>query len=147
MSNQNPFYSLLDTLSGAAVQAGEFALSVAVQAGELALGAAGLAFEQAEKLAEAGRLRYQAARVEGELDEKLIEVGEMVYGTHTGTPSESEALLEKLREIDALKGELDGLNETLGRADRRRTCPACGAAAGEEDHYCRECGEKFEEKS
>ena len=133
MRNQDTFYRMLDTLR-----------TGAEAAGTLALGTLGLACEGAEKLAEAARLRFQAARVEGEMDEKLMEAGEMVYATHTGSPTESEELLEKLREIDALKAQLAGLNETLGRRPEAPACPGCGEAVGEGDHFCRSCGEKLD---
>ena len=89
------------------------------------------------------RLRYQAARVEGEMDEKLMEAGEIVYGTHAGNLTESEELLEKLREIDDLKARLAELNETLGRTPEGPACPSCGEAAQEGDQFCRACGEKL----
>ncbi len=106
MSNQDAFYRMLDTLR-----------TGAEAAGTLALGALGLACEGAEKAVEAVRLRCQAARVEGEMDGKLMEAGEMVYATHTGNPTESGELLEKLREIDELKARLAELNKTLGRTE------------------------------
>ena len=106
MHKQEKLYDLLDTLR-TGVEA----------AGTLALGTLGLACEGAEKAAEAVRLRCQAARVEGEMDGKLMEAGEMVYATHTGNPTESGELLEKLREIDELKARLAELNKTLGRTE------------------------------
>ena len=133
MRNQDKFYGLLDTVKNGALFAGT-----------LALGTLGLACEGAEKLADAVRLRYQAARVEGEMDGKLMEAGELVYATHTGNPTESGELLEKLREIDELKARLADLNESLGRKPEGRVCPSCGEAAEEEDHFCRACGEKLD---
>ena len=121
MRKQEKLYDLLDTLR-TGVEA----------AGTLALWTLGLACEGAEKAAEAVRLRYQAARVEGEMDEKLMEAGEIVYGTHAGNLTESEELLEKLREIDDLKARLEG-----------PACPSCGEAAQEGDQFCRACGEKL----
>ena len=132
MSGQDQFDSLLETLKNGAYLAGT-----------IALGAAGAACEQAEKLAEAVRLRYQAARVEGEMDGKLMEAGEMVYATHTGNPTESGELLEKLQEIDVLKAQLAALNETLGRKPEDASCPGCGEAVEEGDRFCRFCGEKL----
>ena len=132
MHKQEKLYDLLDTLR-TGVEA----------AGTLALGTLGLACEGAEKAAEAVRLRYQAARVEGEMDGKLMEAGEMVYATHTGNPTESGELLEKLREIDALKAQLAALNETLGRKPEDAVCPGCGEAAGEGDRFCRFCGKRL----
>lgn len=132
MKNQDKFYDLLDTLRAGAEAAGT-----------LALGTLGLACEGAEKLAEAVRLRYQAARVEGEMDGKLMEAGEMVYATHTGNPTESGELLQKLQEIDELKARLAELNETLGREPEGPVCPGCGEAVEEGDCFCRFCGEKL----
>lgn len=134
MSKQDKFFDLLDSLRGG-VEA----------AGTLALGTLGLACEGAEKLADAVRLRYQAARVEGEMDGKLMEAGELVYATHSGNPTESEELLQKLQEIDELKARLAELNETLGRTPEEiPVCPACGEPVEEGDHFCRSCGEKLD---
>ena len=135
MSNQDKFYDLLGTLTEGARYAGT-----------LALGTLGLACEEAEKLAAAARLRYEAARVEGEVDGKLMEAGEMVYATHSGNPTESEELLEKLREIDDLKARLAELNEALGRTEEEeeRVCPVCGAAVKAEDKFCRTCGSELD---
>ena len=134
MSKQEKFYDLLDTLR-TGVEA----------AGTLALGTLGLACEGAEKLADAVRLRCQAARVEGEVDGKLMEAGELVYATHSGNPTESGELLQKLQEIDELKARLAELNETLGRTpEEDPVCPGCGEAVKEGDHFCRSCGEKLD---
>ena len=134
MSKQDKFYDLLDSLRGG-VEA----------AGTLALGTLGLACEGAEKLADAVRLRCQAARVEGEVDGKLMEAGELVYATHSGNPTESGELLQKLQEIDELKARLAELNETLGRTpEEDPVCPGCGEAGKEGDHFCRSCGEKLD---
>jgi len=134
MRDQRNFYDLLDALRQGCLTAGTYALGVF-----------GLACEGAEKLAENVKLRCQAARVEGDVDGKLMEAGEMVYATHTGSPTDSQELLEKLREIDALKSRLAELNEALGRSpEDAPTCPTCGAAVREGDRFCRVCGKKLD---
>jgi len=116
-----------------------------VTAGTYALGVFGLACEGAEKLASDVKLRCQAARVEEEVDGRLLEAGEMVYATHAGDPTDSQELLDKLREIDELKARLAELNEAMGRgAEDVPACPACGASVGTGDRYCRSCGNKLD---
>ena len=122
----------------------ELVRRTAWQAGDLAADAAYGAGQMAEDLLSSAKLRVQAATVEGDINRKLMEIGEMVYATHTGSPTESEELLEKLREIDALKAQLAGLNETLGRRPEAPACPGCGEAVGEGDHFWRSCGEKLD---
>ncbi len=134
MSDQRNFYDLLDAVKRGCLTAGTYALGVF-----------GLACEGAEKLAEDVKLRCQAARVEGQVDGKLMEAGELVYATHTGNPTDSQELLDKLREIDALKARLAELNEALGRTEGDApVCPTCGASVLEGDCYCRVCGKKLD---
>ena len=79
------------------------------------------------------------------VDGKLMEAGELVYATHSGNPTESGELLQKLQEIDELKARLAELNETLGRTpEEDPVCPGCGEAVKEGDHFCRSCGEKLD---
>ena len=68
------------------------------QAGALAADAAYGAGMAAEKQVSALRRRMRAAAVERQIGGKLAEVGEMLYATHTGTPTDSDQLEEKLRE-------------------------------------------------
>ncbi len=120
----------------------ELVRRTAWQAGDLAADAAYGAGRAAEDLLSAAKLRVQAATVDSEITAKLKDVGEMVYATHTGTPTESEALLAKLQEIDGLKARLADINEALGRETAAEVCSTCGAALREGDAFCRECGAK-----
>lgn len=125
-------YSLLDTVQKTAVQAGDTASGVAYLAGK-----------KASALLSAAKLNVRIMERKGAVNDALREVGEMVYATHTGTPSDSEALLEKLQSIDTLKAEIASMEIEAGRATVIRTCATCGAEAKAEDVFCRECGEKL----
>ena len=75
-----------------------------------------------------------------QLEIGLRELGELLYATHTGTPTDSELLLEKMREIDELKARL---RELEGEPIIHLICPRCGHEVQPEDVYCRDCGEKL----
>ena len=125
-------YSLLDTVQKTAIQVGDTAESVTYLAGK-----------KAGLLLSAAKLNMRIMERKGAVNDALREVGEIVYATHTGTPSDSEVLLEKLQKIDAMKAEIAAMEIEAGKASVVRTCATCGAEAREEDTYCRECGEKL----
>lgn len=54
--------------------------------------------------------------------------------------TDSELLLEKMREIDELKARL---RELEGEPIIHLICPRCGHEVQPEDVYCRDCGEKL----
>ena len=70
----------------------------------------------------------------------LRELGELLYATHTGTPTDSEALLAKMEEIDSLKARV---RELEGDPVVHLLCPRCGREGRPDDVYCRDCGEKL----
>lgn len=121
----------------------EMVRRTAWQAGDLAADAVYGAGQMADDLLSSAKLRVQAATVEGSIDATMAEIGEMVYATHTGNPTESEALLAKLQEIDQLKARLADINDALGRTPEAPVCPTCGAAVREGDAFCRQCGGKL----
>ena len=91
------------------------------------------------ELLSAARLRARLAELEEELDERLKEAGRMVYATHTGTPTPSAVLLEKLREIDGLESRITALRRESGC----RRCAACGGENQSGDAFCRSCGRRL----
>ena len=109
------------------------AYEAALQAGDLAADAVYGLRREVERQTAAMRGKRRAARLEQEVDGKLREVGQMIYATHTGHPTDSDVLEEKLREVDGLKAGLEDLN---GAA----VCPLCGGAVRTGDRFCRACG-------
>ena len=123
---------LLDAVRQTAAQASGAAADAAYSAGKWAGG----------KLHDARR-RIRIAALEGRVEGCFAEIGEMLYATHTGTPTESEALLAKLREIDALQTRVGQLEQEISRLQGGAVCPFCGASAQKGDVFCRECGGKL----
>lgn len=89
------------------------------------------------------KLRVQIAGLENTVKLTLQEVGELLYATHTGTPTDSQTLQAKLEEIDALKAEIQILNDQIESKRPHNACPFCGAVIHSGDIFCRECGGKL----
>lgn len=121
---------LLDSVQRTAAQVGDAASDAAYGMGK-----------KAEELLSVAKLRIRIATLEGAVEGALAEIGEMIYATHTGNPTDSEDLLEKLREIDDLKAQIAALHAEIGQ--QQPACPTCGAACRPGDSFCRECGGKL----
>ena len=94
----------------------------------------------AKKLTDAARRQWEIADLRAEINTCLRELGELLYATHTGTPTDSDVLLEKMQEIDNLKARL---RELEGDPVIHLICPRCGCEVRPGDVYCRDCGEKL----
>ena len=110
------------------------------QAGDLAVNTAHGLKKKAGETLSAAKQRLRIAALEGEIEGTLAEIGELLYATHTGTPTDSEVLQEKLRKIDALKTEIAVLK---GGPDRPVACAVCGTQSRPGDVFCRFCGGKL----
>lgn len=114
----------------------------AIQVSDIAVDTVYGAGKKAGAVVDAAKVRLQILDRKAEVNTVLREIGEILYATHTGAPSDSEIMLAKLQEIDALKAEITALEEKLGRKPEPRTCETCGAAVREDAVFCEECGEK-----
>ena len=99
--------------------------------------------KKAEILLSAAKLNIKIADLKGQINQQLKAVGEMIYGTHTGSPTESEVLLNKLEEIDGLYAQIAELETLMGRQPAPAACPDCGKEFREGDAFCRDCGRKL----
>ena len=124
---------LLDSVQRTAVQVSDAAVDAAYGVGK-----------KAGELLSVAKLNIRLVDLRAEVNLQLREVGEMIYATHTGSPTESEALLAKLQEIDGLKERTAALEAEIGRQHAAAgECPVCGSEAREGDQFCRQCGEKL----
>ena len=94
----------------------------------------------AKRLTDAAKRQLEIADLRAGVNVGLRELGELLYATHTGTPTDSDRLLEKMQEIDGLKARL---RELEGEPVIHLLCPCCGSEGREGDVYCRDCGEKL----
>ena len=107
---------------------------------ESARGAVCAVEQGARRLTDAARRRLEIADLRAGIHTALRELGELLYATHTGAPTDSDTLLRKMEEIDALKARL---RELEGDPVLHLLCPRCGCEVQPEDVYCRDCGEKL----
>ena len=115
----------------------------ALQAGDVAADAACSVGRAAGELVSVAKLNIRMMERKAAVNSALKEVGEILYDTHTGSPSESEVLLEKLQEIDALKAEICQIQAQIKKEVEAYTCSACGSVIRKGDVFCGECGDKL----
>lgn len=92
------------------------------------------------------KINLRLLELRTEVSACLRKVGEMVYATHTGQFTDSDMLLEKLREIDDLNAQIHTQTQELQKAKRTgaAVCPSCGRIVRREDRFCRSCGTRMD---
>ena len=125
-------YELLEAVQRTAIQAGETAADAAYGAGK-----------KATELLSVAKLNIRVIERKRDVNTAMRELGEMLYATHTGMPTDSDTLLAKMQEIDAMKAEIAEMEAQIGKEAEPAVCETCGAVVQEEDAFCRECGGKL----
>ena len=96
--------------------------------------------DKASALADITQLNLSLAEKKNKVNRLLQEVGAMVYATHTGSPTDSDALLAKLSEIDEAKREVQEVQDKIDARRGIEKCVVCGKALLPGDQFCRDCG-------
>ena len=132
LATEAAIYMMLDKVQNTAIEVSDTAADAAYGVGK-----------KAGELLCVAKLKIRIAETQAQVNAALQELGELLYATHTGNPTDSEILLQKLQEVDALKAQIAGLEAQICREEAARTCPVCAAPVQEGDAYCRECGSKL----
>ena len=136
-------YELLDMARKSAANAKDVAAEAAQNVRVSATNAAYAANQAGTELLANAKVRMKIVELESQVNTLLRDLGKLLYATHTGNPSASEVMIEKLEQIDAIYAELEILKGGISKENPIPTCPTCCAAAQEGDEFCRECGGKL----
>ena len=101
------------------------------------------ASSKATKLLEVAKLTRNQMDLQSSVQTALGEVGAMMYATHTGTPTNSDVLVEKLEEIDALNIEIVKLEQKITYLQARAVCTQCATPTKQKSVFCGECGARL----
>ena len=120
---------LLDRVRDTAVGAADAANQTARAAGK-----------KASQMVDVAKLNVQLFDLNGELNEVLRQLGQVMYDTHRGREEDGEKITALLERADDLTGRITELKDRIAALRQSKTCPACGAACGKDDQFCRRCG-------
>lgn len=118
----------------------------AAGAAEAAKTGAAIMGQKAEESLACAKLRSTIRELKGEIDSELRAAGELVYATHKGSPSDSDALQAILERVDALNQDLSDAERELKIFKGTLFCDVCGAENAAINAYCRECGQPLRKR-
>ena len=138
-------YDLMEAARRGASTVRSVAADAAADAKETAADVAYIANHMGTELLANAKARIRIVELESQVNAGLKELGRMLYATHTGTPTESEVMIEKLEQIDKLNEEIASLKGSIVKETPVAVpaCPTCCAETREGDEFCRECGGKL----
>lgn len=125
----NRVKDLLDRIRGTAGVAADVAADTARVAGR-----------RAGQMVDVAKLNVQLFDLNGEFNDVLRQLGQVMYDTHRGQAEDGEQITALLDRADELSEKTAELKERIAALRQAKTCPACGAACGRDDQFCRRCG-------
>ena len=120
--------------------------STASDVAETARSGAAAVGQKAEDALVYAKLRRAVRDLEEEIALQMQAVGEMVYATHKGNPSDSDALQAILERVDALNQDLSDAERELKIFKGTLFCDVCGAENAAINAYCQECGQPLRKR-
>ena len=120
---------LLDRVRDTAVGAADAANQTARAAGK-----------KAGQMVDVAKLNVQLFDLNGDFRDVLQQLGQVMYDTHQGLPQDGEKVTALLERADELRERIAELKDRIADLRQSKTCPACGAACGRDDQFCRRCG-------
>lgn len=109
--------------------------AAAVRSGAAAVG------RRTDEAVTCARLRRRSRELQGQIDRQLQEVGMLLYATHCGNPSDSDAVQARLETVDRLREELGACQREVKRMNGALFCDRCGAENAGANVYCHNCGQ------
>ena len=125
----NRVKDLLDRIRGTAGVAADVAADTARVAGR-----------RAGQMVDVAKLNVQLFDLNGEFNDVLRQLGQVMYDTHRGQAEDGEQITALLDRADELSEKTAELKERIAALRQAKICPACGAACGRDDQFCRRCG-------
>ena len=99
-----------------------------------------VAGRKAGQIVDVAKLNVQLFDLNGELNDVLRQLGQVMYNAHLGEGGGDESIPDLLARADELNERIGGMKDRVAALRQSRSCPACGAACGREDKFCRACG-------
>ena len=112
-------------------------------AADAAADTARVAGKKAGQMVDVAKLNVQLFDLNSELSDVLRQLGQVMYDTHRGDTSGGEKVPALLDRADELTARAESVKERISALRQSTACPACGAACGREDQFCRSCGAKL----
>ena len=94
----------------------------------------------AGQMVDVAKLNVQLFDLNGEFNDVLRQLGQVMYDTHRGQAEDGEQITALLDRADELSEKTAELKERIAALRQAKICPACGAACGRDDQFCRRCG-------